>query len=82
MSYSVNNLIYCLNINNHRVHEYDSKRLSSVEWVKHYLEAAICRSKNTRVLISVFGETQEIEFVQSNDGQSHTALQTLPFPSY
>lgn len=31
------------------------------------------------MLIGVFGETQEIEFVQSNDGQSHAALQTYHF---
>lgn len=47
---------------------------------RHYLEPANSRSENTGVLIRVFGETQEIEFVQCNYGQSHTALQTYHFP--
>ena len=47
---------------------------------RHYLETANSRSENTGVLIRVLGETQEIEFVQSNDGQSHAALQMDHFP--
>lgn len=57
--------------------------IANMFWVlselRHYLEPANSRGKNTRELIRVFGETQEIEFVQSNDGQSLTALQTYYF---
>lgn len=57
--------------------------IANMFWVlselRHYLEPANSRGKNTRELIRVFGETQEIEFVQSNDGQSLTALQTYHF---
>lgn len=44
------------------------------------LESFNSPNKNTVVLIRLFGETQEIEFVQSNDGQSHAARQTYHFP--
>lgn len=53
---------------------HDSEHVQSVE-TRLYLEAANS-SEHTPVLIGVFGETQEIEFVQFNDGQSHAALQT------
>lgn len=57
--------------------------IANMFWVqselRHYLEPANSRGKNTRELFRVFGETQEIEFVQSNDGQSLTALQTYHF---
>lgn len=40
-AHSINNLIHCFNINNHCVHEHDSKHRLSVEWV----EALFSRSQ-------------------------------------
>lgn len=61
------------------MHEHDCKHRVWSE-LRLYLESATSRSEDTRVLIRGFGETQEIEFVQSNYGQSHAALQTYHFP--
>lgn len=69
----------CFVMIDHCMHEHDCKHVLSAKWAEALFSSRQQQERNTRELIGVFGETQEIEFVQSNDGQGLTALQTYRF---